>query len=229
MNTTWQTLLKAHEPRRPGLVPVERQLRSRPDTGPEIRRLFRLLALHHPETAAHSIRVRRYALWLADEYGLAAPRRRQLGLAARLHDVGKLCVPRAVLDKPARLNPAEFRRVQDHPVAGELLLRGLTSSTAILAAVRWHHERPDGRGYPDGIGGRRLPLLPRLLAVADVFDAMTSPRPYSPPLHWAEALDRLRAGAGAQFDGEVVEAFAAVLRQPALRCEVLGACGRKVS
>jgi len=178
----------------------------------EFHQLFRALAQHDRATAEHSARVRRYALWVAEDLGLSQERRQQLSLAALLHDVGKTFLPGALLNKPGRLTPEEYCRVQEHPAVGERMLHALLAPPEVLAAIRWHHERPDGTGYPDRLRSDQIPLLAQVLAVADSFDAMTTVRPYRKAMNWVEALDCLRGGKGSQFDPEVVERFARALQ-----------------
>jgi HD-GYP domain-containing protein (c-di-GMP phosphodiesterase class II) len=158
-------------------------------------------------TASHSRRVRHYALCLADALGLDARQRRLLGLAARLHDIGKLAVPDAILHKPGPLTPAERAVMHLHPCTGERLLAPVVRNHAVLAAIRGHHERLDGSGYPDGLRGDCIPLLARLIAVPDCFDALTTARAYRHALPVAEALALLRAGAGRTFQPEFIRAF----------------------
>jgi response regulator RpfG family c-di-GMP phosphodiesterase len=172
--------------------------------------LVRTLEERDPCTAGHSRRVRRYALRLANAVGLERRERRRLLLAAKLHDIGKIGVPEAILNKPAALTPQEQDVVSRHPVIGERILRPIVRSRAVLAAVRGHHERLDGKGYPDGLKGSHIPLLARLLAVADCFDALTSARAYRQALPVPDALDVMRAGAGNQFEPEFVRALVEV-------------------
>jgi response regulator RpfG family c-di-GMP phosphodiesterase len=169
--------------------------------------LVRTLEERDPYTAGHSVRVRRCAARLARAVGLGRRERRQLVLAAKLHDIGKLGVPDAVLNKPGPLDADERRRVEEHPAIGERILSPVVRSRAVLAAIRSHHERLDGGGYPDGLRGEQIPLLARLLTVADCFDALTSTRAYRDALSVPKALDVLRAGAGSQFDPAFVRAF----------------------
>jgi response regulator RpfG family c-di-GMP phosphodiesterase len=172
--------------------------------------LVRTLEERDPCTAGHSRRVRRHALGLAGALGLGGRERKRLLLAAKLHDIGKIGIPEAILNKPGALTGDEQRVVREHPVIGERILRPVVRSRAVLAAVRGHHERLDGTGYPDGLKGAQIPLLARVLAVADCFDALTSARAYRPALPVREALDVLRAGAGKQFDPEFVRALAEI-------------------
>jgi response regulator RpfG family c-di-GMP phosphodiesterase len=172
--------------------------------------LVRTLEERDPYTAGHSARVRRCAALLGRAVGLGRRERRQLALAAKLHDIGKLGVADAVLNKRGPLDDDERRQVEEHPVIGERILSPVIRCRPVLAAIRGHHERLDGRGYPDGLRGSQVPLLARLLSVADCFDALTSTRAYRDALSVAEALDVLRAGAGTQFEPEFVRAFVEV-------------------
>ena len=169
--------------------------------------LVRTLEERDESTAGHSARVRRCASRLAAAVGLGPRERRQLLLAAKLHDIGKLGVPDALLNKPGPLDAEERRLVEQHPVIGQRILSPVIRSRPVLAAIRGHHERLDGGGYPDGLRGAQIPLLARLLTVADCFDALTSARAYRDALSVPEALDVLRAGAGTQFEREFVRAL----------------------
>jgi len=133
--------------------------------------------------------------------------------AALLHDVGTLSVPVDVLSKGGRLDPGEFSQVKRHPVVGEQILGALPRSDQLLPAVRHHHERVDGAGYPDGLGGTDIPLFARIIAIADAFVAMTSDRPYRGRLSREEAVTILRQGAGKQWDAGLVEQFLQVIQQ----------------
>jgi HD-GYP domain-containing protein (c-di-GMP phosphodiesterase class II) len=179
-----------------------------------VRRLVRSLASHDSFLAGHTVRVCRLAARLAARLGLGAGRRRQLGLAARLHDIGKLGVPAVILIKPGPLTPAEYARVQEHPVLGERLVAPFIASPVIRAAIRHHHERYDGRGYPDGLAGKHIPLLARILAVADSFDAITSVRSYRAAASHADGLRALEQVAGTQLDARLVQLFCEVMHRP---------------
>jgi HD-GYP domain-containing protein (c-di-GMP phosphodiesterase class II) len=159
-----------------------------------------------PEVAAHGRAVARTAVAIGAALGLSEPERVALGMAAGLHDLGKLSIPAATLDKPGPLDPDEWAQIRLHPVAGQQLLisAGLNE---IAPWVRSHHERPDGSGYPDGLKGEDVPLQSRIIAVADAFDAMVSDRPYRPALGVAGAREELVRSSGTQFDGRVVGAF----------------------
>jgi putative two-component system response regulator len=169
--------------------------------------LVRTLEARDPYTSGHSLRVRRFALRLAKVLGLDQKQCKQLSLAAKLHDIGKVGVPEAILNKPANLSAEEYRLVQEHPVIGERILAPIMHSAPVLAAIRSHHERLDGSGYPDGLAGEDIPLLARIITVVDCFDALTSSRAYRTYLSVDQALEVLRAGSGTQFDPEFVQPF----------------------
>ena len=124
-----------------------------------------------------------------------------------LHDVGKLAVPATVLDKPGPLSPAEWAIVHGHVEASLAIVGCIEEFQPYLDGIRYHHERYDATGYPNGLRGDEIPLEARIIAVADAYDAMTSPRAYRQPLSHAAALAVLKRHAGSQFDPEVVEAF----------------------
>jgi putative two-component system response regulator len=169
--------------------------------------LVRALEARDPYTSGHSLRVRTYSLRLADALGLDSRQQRRLSLAARLHDIGKVGVAEAILHKAGPLNAAEIEQVRAHPVIGERILTPIIRNRSVLAAIRSHHERYDGGGYPDGLAGDHVPFLARILALADCFDALTSCRAYRKPLPPAEALAQIQAGAGTQFDPVLSRAF----------------------
>jgi putative two-component system response regulator len=160
-------------------------------------------------THAHSHRVERYAVELMqaiDATRLAADPAIRYGFL--LHDVGKIGIPDGILQKPGPLTRAERRRMQTHTVLGEQMLSGVAFLQGEgLRIVRSHHERWDGRGYPDAIAGGDVPLGARVFAVADALDAMTSDRPYRRALRWSAARDEILAQTGKQFDPDVVDAF----------------------
>ncbi len=187
---------------------VHRQMRrSRRTFLSAIDSLVRTLEARDSYTKGHSLRVRHYALHLARALRLAPGERKQLSLAAKLHDIGKVGVPEHILNKPGRLTSAEFESIREHPAIGERILMPIIRNRTVLGAIRGHHERLDGKGYPDGLRGEAIPLLARLIAVVDCYDALTSSRAYRSALSTNEACAALRAGAGAQFDPELVRAF----------------------
>lgn len=164
-------------------------------------------------TWGHSARVGVLAAAMARELGVELDDIAEIGLGGELHDVGKIGVPESLLHKPGPLTPKEYRRVMEHTVIGERILSPLLRHhPTVLSIVRSHHERVDGRGLPDGLQGDEIPLDARIVAAADAFDAMTSPRPYrAAPLDPGAAMDELARNVGSQFDSECVQALQAAL------------------
>ena len=158
-------------------------------------------------TKLHSEDVAAYALFLADRLGLPEEIAKSLRIAALLHDVGKIGIPDDILRKPGRLTPYEFEIVKQHVALGDLIVRDMPDVETIRDGVRYHHERWDGQGYMVGLAGENIPLIARILAVADAFSAMTTSRPYRKAFASERALAELRAGAGTQLDGRLVDAF----------------------
>jgi putative two-component system response regulator len=163
-------------------------------------------------TSGHAERVGDYAERLARCLGVAIEEVRRIRLAAVLHDIGKIGIPEAVLNKPICLTSAEWEVVKTHPVRGVEILAPLNYPQTVLDGVRRHHERYDGQGYPDGLAGDQIPLAGRLIAVADAYDAMTIPRAYRARLTPAAAVERLHGGAGTQFDPRMTAVFIEMLR-----------------
>ena len=171
------------------------------------RALVRAVEVRDPYTRGHSERVSEYTAALLDVLDPEASLldRDTMRLACELHDVGKIGVPDAILNKEGRLTAEEFQLVRKHPRTGRSILEPLLEDETILAVVSWHHERWDGGGYPDGLAGEAIPLAARLVGLADALDAMTSSRAYRRALPWAEALEQIRELAGIQFDPELVD------------------------
>jgi putative nucleotidyltransferase with HDIG domain len=166
----------------------------------------------------HSARVALYAADTAVLLGLSPELVEVVRRGAMLHDLGKLSIMDTILRKPERLTSDEFTIIKSHPVVGAKILEPLRFLTRETCAVRHHHERFDGTGYPDGLGGEDIPLVARVVAVADVFDAITSNRPYRTALALAAAREEIARGSGSHFDPVVVEAF---LKIPLARLEML--------
>jgi len=160
-------------------------------------------------TGLHGRRVERYGLELVEAFDESLVADPSLEYGFLLHDVGKIGVPEAILRKPGPLDASERRVMQRHPELGVELLRGIPMlEGAGLEVVRSHHERWDGRGYPDGLAGEEIPVAARIFALADALDAMTSDRPYRKRLSWSAAVDEILVGSNSQFDPQVVAAFA---------------------
>jgi putative two-component system response regulator len=192
------------------LVTRTRHLRS--TFASAIHSLVRTLEARDPSTAQHSIRVRHLAGRLAESLGMTDRQLRQVRLSAKLHDIGKVGVAEGILNKIGSLTEEEYGCVRDHPMIGERILSPIIRSRTVLQGIRHHHERYDGSGYPDGLAGDRIPLIARIVTIADCFDAMTSVRIYRTALDVEAALEVLRMGAGTQFDPALVPIFEGIVR-----------------
>lgn len=162
-------------------------------------------------TAGHSAAVAVYARDIAVQMGLSDQEQKLAHLCGLVHDIGKIGLPVGLLEKPGALTLDERREMQRHSTIGERILENVASYTEIAAVVRHHHERLDGHGYPDGISGGEIPLLARIIAVADAYNAMTSDRAYRDAMPTRVARLRLAQAADSQFDADVVTAFEAIL------------------
>ncbi len=158
-------------------------------------------------TCGHSERVALLSRRLASESGLPEAEIERVYMAGLLHDVGKIGVPEAVLQKPGKLTPEEFEQMKKHPEIGARILQDIKQVKDILPGVLYHHERFDGKGYPSGLAGENIPLMGRILCLADCFDAMTSNRTYRKALPLEVALIEIRRCSGTQFDPRLAEAF----------------------
>ncbi len=176
-----------------------------------VRALAAALDARDPYTAGHSERVSRFAVAMGEELKLDADSMETLRLGALLHDIGKIGVPDEVLRKPGVLSAAEFEAIKMHPSAGARILRSIPFLAPHIPIVELHHERPDGLGYPYGLRGDEVPMLARIVHVADAFDAMTSARAYRSGRIPVEAISELRKCIGTDFDGPSVEALIAAL------------------
>ncbi|MHC4788672.1 MAG: HD domain-containing phosphohydrolase [Planctomycetota bacterium] len=172
-----------------------------------MRTVISLVEIKDTYTYGHSERVTGVALRLAELLPGQKPDLRDIEIAGLLHDVGKLAVRLDILRKPDSLTDSEYAAVKEHPVAGASVLNNVDNAEHIAAAIRHHHEWWDGSGYPDGLAGEQIPLLSRLLAIADAFDSMASERPYKSMLPQNEILAELSGGSGTQFDPTLVDLF----------------------
>lgn len=163
-------------------------------------------------TAGHTVRVTQYAGRIARAMGVDDFEREVLERACQVHDIGKLVIDISYICKPGPLSEAEWDMMRKHPIIGENILKPLSFMSRELAIVRHHHERLDGKGYPDGIGGDELDILTKIITAADSYDAMTSKRSYRSNLNPAEALVEMNGCAGSQFDREVVRVFCELIQ-----------------
>ncbi len=194
-------------------TPVGDQSLNRADQIRVLHDLNEALESKDPYTRGHSRRVERHVFRMANTMGLSVHDIEDLRLAASLHDVGKIRVPDHILRKPGELTHQEYRVMQDHPSVGAWML-SYVGNQDVIEAVRYHHERWDGRGYPDGVAGTDIPLFARMIAVADTFDAITSTRPYRAKAARDDGLKELKKAAGSQLDPMCVEAFTSSLPDP---------------
>jgi putative nucleotidyltransferase with HDIG domain len=162
-------------------------------------------------TAGHSATVAVYARDIAAHLALTLEEQRLAHLAGMVHDIGKIGVPHGILEKPGPLTLQERRTMEEHSVIGERILANVEAYTEVATIVRHHHERVDGLGYPDTLKKDEIPLISRIICVADAYNAMTSDRPYRDAMPSSVARERLRQAAGSQFDTDVVRAFDEIL------------------
>ena len=170
----------------------------------ELGTLARRYFAHDFEGQAHARNVAQLALRIARGFSLPREELVAIAVGATLHDIGKLTVPAAVLETPGGLTSAEWALVRTHPAHGDRLVAPHLRHPVVRSVIRWHHERVDGRGYPDGLRGAEIPLSARIVAVADAYEALVAARPYSEPRPPAEALAEIVDCAGSQFDADCV-------------------------
>jgi putative two-component system response regulator len=191
------------------LLRIKQLIEERDSAETVVFALARAVEAKSPYTHGHSERVTSYSLALAREAGVGAADLEVLRKGALLHDVGKISIPDAILNKPGPLTAEEFELVKEHAARGAHIVEPLGSLREAIPLIRWHHERPDGRGYPDGLKGDAIPLLVRVLSVCDVFDSLASDRPYRAPIPPAVCVDMLKDSAkGGGLDPGLVDLFA---------------------
>jgi putative nucleotidyltransferase with HDIG domain len=177
-----------------------------------LRSLIQILEAKDPYTKGHTERVASYSMALANRLELPPDDLRRILFGSLLHDIGKMGLRDDMINKPGPLTPEEWVQMKLHPVVGAQLVEKMEFLTGAIDIVRHHHESWDGKGYPDGLAGTAIPLVARIVTVADSFDAMTTDRPYRKALSIAEAVRRLKESSGVQFDPEIVKAFITYVR-----------------
>jgi putative nucleotidyltransferase with HDIG domain len=182
-----------------------------------IRMLAAAIDEKDPYTRGHSGRVAKYSMLIGQELGLSSEELDKLRISALLHDVGKIGVEDRVLKKPGSLTPEEFGLMKQHTVKGANIMRPVSQLKEMLPGIELHHEHMDGRGYPYGLQGNQIPLMARIIGVADTLDAMTTNRPYQSAMDLEYALDRIRALTGSKFDAVVVTALESAVTAGKLR------------
>ncbi|WP_232322202.1 HD-GYP domain-containing protein [Brevibacillus parabrevis] len=165
-----------------------------------------------PYTLGHSFRVAHWGRETAKFMGLPPKQSTEVYYGGIIHDIGKIGIEDNILNKEGALSKEEFERIKEHPVIGYEILKRTSVFPELLPAIRWHHERVDGTGYPDKLKGNEIPLIARILAVCDAFDAMVSDRPYRKGMSVEEALRRIQEGAGTQFDAEIAANFVTMIK-----------------
>jgi putative nucleotidyltransferase with HDIG domain len=176
-------------------------------------RLGELIDATHRYTFGHCERVAEYAVDIARRFGFLERQLTAVRLGAHLHDLGKVCVPSEILNKPGPLTAEEIEIMQTHPVRGVELLEGIQFPWDIKPIIRWHHERYDGSGYPDGLRGEEIPIGAQIIGIADAFDALTTTRSYRPAVSVDAAVQEIRQN-HRQWNPEVYLAFVSSIRKP---------------
>jgi putative nucleotidyltransferase with HDIG domain len=182
-----------------------------------IRTIVAALEAKDRYTCGHSERVTTYAVEIARELSWNEKDLNTLNLSALLHDVGKIGIPERVLLKPGKLTAEEYEVMKQHPVIGAEIIKHLKNAGAIIGGIRHHHERWDGAGYPDGLKADQIPMMARIIQMADSYDAMTSHRPYRKGMSHEEVVSEVKRCQGSQFDPKVAEIFLALLSQGRIR------------
>jgi HD-GYP domain-containing protein (c-di-GMP phosphodiesterase class II) len=182
-----------------------------------IRMLAAAIDEKDPYTRGHSDRVAKYSVHLGRQLGLAEEELDRLKISALLHDVGKIGVDDRVLKKPGALTSEEFEIMRQHPAKGANIMRPVAQLKDMLPGIELHHENLDGKGYPYGLKGEQIPLMARIIGVADTFDAITTNRPYQTASEANDALQIIRRLAGTKFDPRVVDALEAVINTGKIR------------
>jgi putative two-component system response regulator len=195
------------------LLRIKRLIDERDSAEAVVFALARAVEAKSPYTHGHAGRVRNFAIELARAVGVTEADRELLGKGALLHDIGKISVPDAILEKPGRLTNDEYDLVKDHTRQGAHIVEPLHSLRDAVPFIRWHHERLDGKGYPDGLRGEQLPWMVRILSVADVFDSLASDRPYRARMPLELSLEIMTDNArGGGLDMDLVDRFGRIVR-----------------
>ncbi len=189
-----------------------------------IRALAAAVDAKDPYTRGHSERVARYSVAIARHLGQPLEEVRKVRIAALLHDVGKIGIDDRILRKPTALTDDEFEVMKLHPVKGALIMGQIPQLKWIIPGMRYHHEKWDGTGYPDGLRGEEIPMLARIISVADTFDAMTTTRPYQKAMKSDYVVSRIKTFAGTRYDTTVTKALEEALLKNDL--EVIGEAAR---
>lgn len=164
-------------------------------------------------TKGHSDRVAYYSRMIAKEIGMTLEEQERIYIGGLFHDIGKIGVPDAILQKPEKLTDDEYSEIKNHPLIGAQIINAASIFEDIIPIVKYHHERYDGRGYPSRLSGENIPIYARIVAIADAFDAMTSDRQYRKGMTFEQAKDELIRNIDTQFDGDIARAFVTILER----------------
>lgn len=175
--------------------------------------LKQYIKLDNHYTYLHSFNVSKYCQIIGEELGFSSGECENLSLAGLLHDIGKSQIPLEILKKPSKLTENQFKIIQAHSQLGSQIIAISPCFQDLEKIVLYHHERIDGQGYPQGLKGNEIPLISRIVYVADSFDAMTTDRPYREGLSFIQAIEELQVNSGSQFDVEIVSAFLSALKK----------------
>jgi putative nucleotidyltransferase with HDIG domain len=196
------------------LKEIFKALKDKPEEAiKELREIGKTLDGIVPYQDGHNQRVAKYALAIAEKMGFSQKQMVMVEASALLHDLGKVGIDEKILLKPSHLTTLEKQEIESHVMRGYYILQGFTEIPEILNGVKSHHEKWDGSGYPDGLENGKIPLIGRILAVADAYDTMVSKRPYRQAITQKQALAELKKFAGIQFDEEIVSIFLQVITQ----------------
>lgn len=186
---------------------TEMRMQMEKDFEHMVHMLTHMLSARDPYTGFHSDNVKNLSLLMAQRLCLSETEQRELVFAGHLHDVGKVGIPDAIILKPGPLTREEFLQIKRHPEIGDEVLKEFESFVGVRKIVRHHHERMDGKGYPDGLAGEDIPYGARIAAIADTFDAMTTDRPYRKAMSLEEARDEIVRSVGTQLDPQIAGVF----------------------
>jgi putative two-component system response regulator len=164
-------------------------------------------------TAGHSQRVGKYAGEIAEAMGLSPEQRRNISCGSMIHDIGKIGIPDAILNKPGKLTDEEFAKIKEHPMTGQKMIDSYEALSPLFPLVKHHHERFDGRGYPTGLRGEEIPIGAAVIAAADSIDAMTSNRSYRDAQDWSFAAEQVEKGKGTQFNPLIADFALKVIKE----------------